>query len=92
MDFQPLGPPVQGCHGGISAYQFGEVARELHNFFWNEFCDWYIEFSKASLRAKGEERLQTQRNLVFVLDNALRLLHPAMPFVTEAIWGASSQG
>ena len=71
---------------GISAYQFGEVARELHNFFWNEFCDWYIEFSKASLRAEGEERLQTQRNLVFVLDNALRLLHPAMPFVTEAIW------
>ena len=42
--------------------------------------------SKASLRAEGEERLQTQRNLVFVLDNALRLLHPAMPFVTEAIW------
>ena len=71
---------------GITAYQFGEVARELHNFFWNEFCDWYIEFSKASLRAEGEERLQTQRNLVFVLDNALRLLHPAMPFVTEAIW------
>ena len=71
---------------GITAYQFGEVARELHNFFWNEFCDWYIEFSKASLRAEGEERMQTQRNLVFVLDNALRLLHPAMPFVTEAIW------
>ena len=71
---------------GISAYQFGEVARELHGFFWNEFCDWYIEFCKASLREQGEERLQTQRNLVFVLDNALRLLHPAMPFVTEAIW------
>ena len=71
---------------GISAYQLGEVARELHGFFWNEFCDWYIEFCKASLREQGEERLQTQRNLVFVLDNALRLLHPAMPFVTEAIW------
>ena len=71
---------------GIATYQFGEVARELHGFFWNEFCDWYIEFSKASLRAEGAERLQTQRNLVFVLDTALRLLHPAMPFVTEAIW------
>ena len=71
---------------GIAAYQFGEVARELHGFFWNEFCDWYIEFCKASLRGSGDERLQTQRNLVFVLDNALRLLHPAMPFVTEAIW------
>ncbi len=67
-------------------YQFGEMARELHAFFWNEFCDWYIEFSKASLREEGDARLQTQRNLVYVLDNALRLLHPAMPFVTEAIW------
>ena len=70
----------------IETYQFGEMARELHAFFWNEFCDWYIEFSKASLREKGDARLQTQRNLVYVLDNALRLLHPAMPFVTEAIW------
>ena len=70
----------------IETYQFGEMARELHAFFWNEFCDWYIEFSKASLREGGDARLQTQRNLVYVLDNALRLLHPAMPFVTEAIW------
>ena len=70
----------------IETYQFGEMARELHAFFWNEFCDWYIEFSKASLREEGDARLQAQRNLVYVLDNALRLLHPAMPFVTEAIW------
>ena len=70
----------------IETYQFGEMARELHAFFWNEFCDWSIEFSKASLREEGDARLQTQRNLVYVLDNALRLLHPAMPFVTEAIW------
>ena len=73
---------------GIEAYQFGEVARELNAFFWSEFCDWYIEFTKADLRgeADAEVRLQTQRNLVYVLDQALRLLHPAMPFVTEAIW------
>ena len=70
----------------VETYQFGEMARELHAFFWNEFCDWYIEFCKASLREEGDARLQTQRNLVYVLDNALRLLHPAMPFVTEAIW------
>ncbi len=73
---------------GIETYQFGEVARGLNNFFWSEFCDWYIELSKADLRGDdAEARLQTQRNLVFVLDQALRLLHPAMPFVTEAIWG-----
>ncbi len=72
---------------GIENYQFGEVARELNTFFWNEFCDWYIEFCKADMRSCDTHvRLQTQRNLVFVLDQALRLLHPAMPFVTEAIW------
>ena len=73
---------------GIETYQFGEVARELNTFFWSEFCDWYIEFTKADLREDADpaSRLQSQRNLVFVLDTALRLLHPAMPFVTEAIW------
>ena len=71
---------------GISAYQFGEVARELHGFFWNEFCDWYIEFSKARLNGSPEDRAACQRNLVFVLDQALRLLHPIMPFVTEEIY------
>ncbi len=71
---------------GIAEYRFGDVARELYGFFWNEFCDWYIELCKGALRTEGEQRLQTQRNLIYVLDNALRLLHPAMPFVTEAIW------
>ena len=71
---------------GIEQYRFGDVARELYGFFWNEFCDWYIELCKARLSAGGEARLVVQRNLVFVLDCALRLLHPVMPFVTEAIW------
>ncbi len=71
---------------GLQEYRFGDVARDLHQFFWSEFCDWYIELSKASLKGDDETRLAAQRNLVFVLDQSLRLLHPAMPFVTEAIW------
>ena len=71
---------------GIEQYRFGEVARELYDFFWNEFCDWYIELSKGRLASEGDDKLIAQRNLVFVLDTALRLLHPVMPFVTEAIW------
>ncbi len=80
----------------LDEYLFADLARSLYTFFWNEFCDWYIECCKGALRGAeaGEgatdeaarARLQTQRNLVFVLDTALRLLHPAMPFVTEAIW------
>ena len=86
--FSRLAKLSQQVTRGIETYQFGEVARELNAFFWSEFCDWYIEFTKADLREDADPavRLQTQRNLVFVLDNALRLLHPAMPFVTEAIW------
>ncbi|MDY0087308.1 MAG: valine--tRNA ligase [Coriobacteriia bacterium] len=79
----------------ITTYQFGEAARALYDFFWNEFCDWYIELSKGRLFAGARDdateaeqgaRLASQRNLVFVLDIALRLLHPMMPFVTEEIW------
>ncbi len=71
---------------GLDTYQFGDVSRDLYDFFWSEFCDWYIELAKARLAAGGEQRLAAQRNLVFVLDRALRLLHPMMPFVTEEIW------
>ena len=67
-------------------FDFAKEAQEVYEFFWNELCDWYIELSKGRLRSGGTERLITQRNLVFVLDQALRLLHPAMPFITEAIW------
>lgn len=69
-------------------FEFGEVTRELYAFFWNEFCDWYIEFSKSRLTdaADPSERMACQRNLMFVLDQAIRLLHPIMPFVTEEIY------
>jgi valyl-tRNA synthetase len=71
---------------GILTYEFGETARALYDFFWSEFCDWYIELAKGRLAEGGAARLAVQRNLVFVLDKALRLLHPMMPFVTEEIW------
>jgi valyl-tRNA synthetase len=71
---------------GLETYQFGETARVLYDFFWSEFCDWYIELSKSRLAAGGETRQTVLRNLVFVLDRALRLLHPMMPFITEEIW------
>ncbi len=70
-------------------YLLGDYAREVQAFFWNEVCDWYIELCKGRLLGgNAEERLQVQRNLVYVLDVALRLLHPVMPFVTEKVWDA----
>lgn len=68
-------------------YEFGEVGRALYNFVWNEFCDWFIEFSKATLNGTDEIKKQNKRYvLAYVLDQVLRLLHPIMPFVTEKIW------
>jgi len=71
---------------GLVTYEFGETARALYDFFWSEFCDWYIELAKPRLAAGGASALTVRSNLVFVLDRALRLLHPMMPFVTEEIW------
>jgi valyl-tRNA synthetase len=72
---------------GLDTYEFGETARALYVFFWNEYCDWYIELAKDRLNGgDAHQRLAVQRTLVFVLDRALRLLHPMMPFVTDAIW------
>ena len=68
-------------------YELGEVGRALYNFIWNDFCDWYIEFSKAVLNGDDEAAKEHKRQvLAYVLDQILRLLHPIMPFVTEKIW------
>jgi valyl-tRNA synthetase len=70
---------------------FGEVTRVLYEAIWNEFCDWYLELAKVRLTAPATseaEREATWWTLVGALDVYLRLLHPAMPFVTEAIWDA----
>ena len=86
--FSRLAGLVARLDAAFDGFEFGEATRELYAFFWNEFCDWYIEFSKARLGAGADpaDRLACQRNLVFVLDQALRLLHPIMPFVTEEIY------
>ncbi|RMC48680.1 valine--tRNA ligase [Lactobacillus sp. ESL0228] len=68
-------------------YKFGEAGRELYNFIWNDFCDWYIEISKVALNGDNAElKARKQDNLIWILDQILRLLHPIMPFVTEKLW------
>jgi valyl-tRNA synthetase len=67
----------------LEQYKFYEAADLLYHFIWHEFCDWYIEFAKVSLR-KGNPT--TGAVLADALDRILRLLHPFMPFITEEIW------
>jgi len=68
-------------------YRFNEAAQDIYHFLWDEYCDWYIEASKVILNGSDERaKHNTRATLAHVLEHALRLLHPMMPFVTEEIW------
>ena len=69
-------------------FQFGEAQRAIHDFFWHEYADWYIEMAKIRLRADGDDEETPLPYLAYVLERVLRMLHPFMPFVTEEIWQA----
>jgi valyl-tRNA synthetase len=73
----------------IRQYRFDHVSQSLYEFFWNDYCDWYLEFSKPVLwddEASTERKRGTYRTLITILEAALRMLHPFMPFITEEIW------
>ena len=72
-------------------YQFGEAGRQIYEFVWSEFADWYIEIAKMQLAEGGDRAFYTAYTLVRVLDMSLRLLHPFTPFVTEELWGYLKQ-
>jgi valyl-tRNA synthetase len=72
----------------LAAYRFNEAAGRLYDHVWKVFCDWYVEFAKPLLQ--GEDlaaRDETQRTMTWALDQCMILLHPIMPFITEALWG-----
>jgi valyl-tRNA synthetase len=70
----------------IEEYQFGEAGRQIFEFFWSEYCDWYLEIAKVQLQEGSERRQVTLDLLRALLDRSMRLLHPFMPFVTEEVW------
>ncbi len=80
----------------LTTYRFHEAANRIYDFFWGEFCDWYIELIKPRLNfEEGADKAQARvacMNLVNLFDASLRLLHPVMPFITEEIWQALYEG
>ena len=70
----------------IENYELGVAVAKLYDFIWDNFCDWYIEIAKIRLQQGGEAAQSARAVLIYVLSNALKLLHPFMPFITEEIW------
>jgi valyl-tRNA synthetase len=77
----------------LEAFRFHEAANRIYDFFWGEFCDWYIELIKARLNSEDSNTSKAAcTNLVSLFEASLRLLHPVMPFITEEIWQAVYDG
>jgi valyl-tRNA synthetase len=72
----------------LNNHLYGEAGRQLREFVWSELCDWYIEASKVRARGSTEEQQAVAQTLAYVLERSIRLLHPFIPFATEALWQA----
>jgi valyl-tRNA synthetase len=83
-----LNHTARDLNAAINGYEFHEAVQILYHFFWDDFCDWYIELAKADVTAEQESaaRTEARTRLLTVLEQALRLLHPFMPYITEELW------
>src|SRR5712691_8615953 len=85
--FSRLAATVELVNEALANYRFHEAAQSVYQFFWGDFCDWYIEWVKPELQTADRERATAAwKNLFAAFDAALRLLHPFMPFLTEELW------
>jgi len=85
--FEKLSAAASTVNTALANYRFHEAAQVIYQFFWGDFCDWYIEWVKPELLSADRERaLVAWKNLFAAFEGALRLLHPFMPFLTEELW------
>ena len=82
-----LNETINKVEKSLKEYRYNEYASEIYDFFWHNYCDWYLEFTKERIyKGTPEETTVALSVLTYVLDKSLRLLHPIMPFITEEIW------
>ena len=83
---------IAGVNARLATYDMDDATRLLYEFFWNDFCDWYVEMAKPRLRGEGMAKQTAQDMLAYTLETTLRLMHPFIPFITEEIWQALREG
>ena len=83
-----LNKTTRDVRAALLDYRFHEAVQTLYHFFWDDFCDWYIELTKLDVTSEKATpgRTEARTRLLSVLDQALRLLHPFMPYITEELW------
>ena len=85
--FSRLAAVIEQVNDALDHFRFHETCQTIYQFFWGDFCDWYIEWVKPQLAGSDRDiAIAAWRNIFAALDAALRLLHPAMPFLTEELW------
>ncbi|MFC2288132.1 MAG: valine--tRNA ligase [Treponema lecithinolyticum] len=85
--YDRLNAAVKRTRAALEGYRYNEAAQTVYEYFWNDFCDWYVEGTKLSFRSENEaEKDRAVSVLIHVLEESLRLLHPFLPFVTEEIY------
>ncbi len=81
------------CNEALESFRFNDAAHALYEFVWHQYCDWYVEYAKGALYGEDAQRKETVlRVMHYAFANALRLLHPMMPFITEELWHAMGYG
>jgi valyl-tRNA synthetase len=89
--YSRLNGAAKGITEALLSYRYNDAAQGAYEFFWNDFCDWYVEASKLSIKSGADdEKDRATTVLLDVLVESLRLLHPLLPFVTEEIYGKLS--
>ena len=87
-----LDETIEAVDNYLEKFEFAKACEEIYHFAWDDLCDWYLELSKASFASGGESAEVSKRVLGHVLDQVLRLLHPAMPFISEELWCSFTGG